>query len=54
MNWSARSPVFIPSDLWLSGRLKTLVYSDTIIDAEALTATSRECLSGVSSKRMNI
>jgi len=49
MNWPAHSPDFFPPDLWLNERLKTSVYSDTIIDAETLTA-SRDCLSGFSSK----
>jgi len=54
MNWPTQSPDFSPPDLWLSGRLKTLMYSDTIADTEVLTATSRDCLSGVSSKSMNV
>lgn len=53
MNWPARSPDFNPPDLWLIGRLKTLVYSDTIIGVETLTA-SREYVFGVSSKTTNV
>jgi hypothetical protein len=53
MNWPARSPDFNPLDLSLIGRLKTLVYSDTVIDGEALT-TSREYVFGVSSKTTNV
>jgi hypothetical protein len=54
VNWPARSPDFNPPDLWLSGRVKTLVYSDTITDAEALTDTTREFLSGVWSKTTKV